>query len=526
MPPVSNEQPPGEPARDDDPTRPGPRPVAPPGQVSTPDQLPTVEPGEWPAQPPDAIGADTIDTPSDADGPAPPPPPLLPHSALAAPPPPVPVPPPLAADQAAAPYSAPAPAERSLAWLWGTLAVLVVLVVGAVTALAVVSPWEDSGERDDSAVPGQTEDPADAEPPDSEPSLPPTISPPTSPPTSPPPPATPVTADLDGDGLGDAAAVFGSGDRIERLVLSSTGRSFTVTREAATVYDDRTWADFDGDGSLDQISWAFELGGTLTLTSEDMDFRELNLGLPLDERQPYVTLKSGDFDGDGAIDLVAYGATSPREVSVWVIRNNGEGFDEPAEWLRLPNTTYLLTTVLAADFTGDGLTDVVARVPKDGVPRKQGGRSDLRFGIALLKSNARAFVAGPIQRPSTFIDVSEAIVGDFVGDGTPLLMLLGPGRNGVKVQVLRVAGSLLLRDPRWERNVGGAGSNVVDAVVTDVDGDGTDDVVYTSSVVGGRGYDGFRVLRSTGTSVKPSAAWAATPRCPARGCALYFQNGY
>lgn len=430
-----------------------------------------------------------------------------------------------------APY--PPPVTRGLTWLWVTLAVLVVLLVGAVGTLAVVQPWED--ESDESAATPRPDEPDRAEPSEAVPPLPPTL-PTTLPPTGPstatpsPPapqaPATPVTADLDGDGLGDAAAVLGSGDRIERLVLTSTGRSFEVAREAATTYDDRTWADFDGDGALDQVSWAFVLGGTLTLTSEDMDFRELDLPLPLDERQPYVTLKTGDFDGDGAIDMVAYGATSPRQVTVWMIRNNGAGFDEPAEWLRLPDTTYALTTVLAADVTGDGRTDVVARVPMDRVPRETTRRSGPRFGLTRLRSTGSRFVAGPVQRPSAFIDDSDTVVGDFAGDGTPLLMLVGPGRNGVRVEVLRVAGGLVLRDPRWDQNVGGAGSDVVDAVVSDVDGDGADDVVYTTSVAGGRGYDGFRVLRSTGTSVKPSSAWAATPRCPARRCPLYFQNGY
>lgn len=432
-----------------------------------------------------------------------------------------------------APYSP--PVTRSLIGLWVTLAVLLVLIVGAAGALAVVQPWSDEGEESaGTARTDEPDQPDQAEPSDVVPPLPPTLPstvPPTQPPTqptqpAPQAPAAPVTADLDGDGLGDAAAVVGSGDRIERLVLTSTGRSFEVVREAATTYDDRTWADFDGDGVLDQVSWAFVLGGTLVLTSEDMDFRELDLRLPLDERQPYVTVKPGDFDGDGAIDLVAYGATSPRQVTVWMIRNNGAGFDEPAVWLRMPNTTYALTTVLAADVTGDGRTDVVARVPMDRVPRETTRRSDLRFGLARLKSTGSRFVAGPVQRPSAFVDVSDTVVGDFAGDGTPLLMLVGPGRNGVRVEVLRVAGGLVLRDPRWDRNVGGAGSNVVDAVVSDVDGDGTDDVVYTTSVAGGRGYDGFRVLRSTGTAVKPSSAWAATPRCPGRRCSLYFQNGY
>ncbi|WP_183096245.1 hypothetical protein, partial [Nocardioides stalactiti] len=79
-------------------------------------------------------------------------------------------------------------------------------------------------------------------------------------------------------------------------------------------------------------------------------------------------------------------------------------------------------------------------------------------------------------------------------------------------------------DPRFAHQVGGAGS-VVDAVVSDVDGDRVDDVVYTTATDRGRSYDGFRVLRSTGTGMTRSGLWARTPLCAAGECSFYFQNG-
>ena len=171
--------------------------------------------------------------------------------------------------------------------MWIALAAVVVLGVGTTATLAVVRPWEgDTSNRD---VAGSSTrrrpvragrqrtggaDADDADDPDDpdDPYDPP-------PPTS---PAGPVTADLDGNGYGDAVAVFESGDGIERVVLSSTGRSFEVARQPAAGLEDRTWADFDGDGELDQVSWTYELGGKLNLTSEDLDFREINLRLRLD----------------------------------------------------------------------------------------------------------------------------------------------------------------------------------------------------------------------------------------------------
>ncbi|WP_147381400.1 FG-GAP repeat domain-containing protein [Nocardioides immobilis] len=506
---MSSEQPPGVPTPDDDPTRPPPRPVAPPGQVSTPDQLQTVQPGEWPAQPPRARAPQPV-----APDPVVPEP-VAPEPVEAAPPPPPPPPP-------ASPYFPIPPVRRSLAWLWVTLAAVAVLVVGSAATLAVVQPWDDdpSSDRDttaeprDSAPSDQGEQSTEPEPVPSEPEVSATPTPPGA--------SGPVTADLNGDGYGDAAAVIGSGDIIDRVVLSSTGTSFKVGREPAAAFDDRTWADFDGDGALDEISWSYQLGGGLTITSEDMDFRELNLRLRLDERQPFVTLKPGDFDGDGAVDLVAYGVEHPGTVSVWVIRNDDGRFSAPEEWMRVPSTTYALTTVLPADFTGDGLTDLAVRVPMDGTRQR---RDPVRFGFSFLLSTGSAFIPGPLERPTAFADDAEAVVGDFTGDGTPRVLLIGAGRRGIEVTGLRHDGERLVLDRRIAARGDGDGE-IVDAVVSDVDGDRDDDVVYTTYAGRGREYGGFRVLSLGRPSVDPRDVWAPTPRCRARACSFYFQNSY
>jgi hypothetical protein len=62
--------------------------------------------------------------------------------------------------------------------------------------------------------------------------------------------------------------------------------------------------------------------------------------------------------------------------------------------------------------------------------------------------------------------------------------------------------------------------------VSDADGDGVDDVVYTTVAGSGQEYDGFRVLRLDEPGVESSEEWAPTPRCPAGGCSFYFQNSY
>jgi hypothetical protein len=400
-----------------------------------------------------------------------------------------------------------------------------VLGVGTAVTLVVVRPWDDTSETDlADAPPVDTEQ---AEAPDNAPAEPAPTEP-----TQPTPPtdaSAPVTGDLDGDGYGDAVAVFGSRDAIERIVLSSTGSSFEVAREPAADFEDRTWADFDGDGALDQVSWTYELEGALNITSEDMDFRELNLRLRLDEQQPYLTLKPGDFDGDGAVDLVAYGATGARTVGVWILRNEDGRFAEPEQWMEIPDATYALTTLLPGDFDGDGRADVAARVPSGDLPRRVDADSRVRLGIALLMSSGTAFVPGPVQRPTSLLDDGEAVVGDFTGDGTPRVLVIGRSRDGLAVQGLRPEGNRIRIEPRLALQVGGRGGDMLDAVVSDVDGNGVDDVVYTTSVERDRAYDGFRVLRfdeADTTAGRPGGVWAATPRCPSGDCSLYFLNSY
>lgn len=420
----------------------------------------------------------------------------------------------------------PPPPRGGLLGLWLGLAAIVLLVVGAGATVVVLQPWDDdSGPAQSGGVPGVVPTSPERQEQDGEVAAEPTTTAPTLPTDAPstapspaPRPAAPVTADLDGDGRGDAVAVVGTRDGIARLTLTSTGEEFRVEREPLSTYDDSTWADFDGDGRLDQVSWSYRRDGRLVLTSLDLTFHELDVPLRLDGAQPYVTLKAADVDGDGAPDLIAYGATAPERVGVWVLRNLEGGFAKPELAMRMPHTTYATTTVLPGDFTGDGAADLVVRVLDQ--PRRGPVH---RYGLTLLASTRTGFVPSPLQRPTALIDDADLVVGDFAGDGTPRVLVLGPGRHGLEVQSLRVVAGHLVRDRRHDVEVGGPGT-VTDAVTSDVDGDGVDDVVYTTR--DGHGFGGFRVLQVRDLGRAPSRRWARTPACPARSCTLYFENGY
>ena len=420
---------------------------------------------------------------------------------------------------------APPPPRGGLLGLWLGVAAIVLLVLGAGVTVVVLQPWDDDGSSASQEVPGvvptspgeeQEQDdqvapePSTPEPSTAAPTIPSDV-------PSPTPPAPPVTSDLDGDGRGDVVAVVGDGDRISRLTLTSTGNGFTVGSEPLSTYDDSTWADFDGDGRLDPVSWTYRSDGRLVLTASDLSFGELDYRLRLDRAQPYLTLKAADVDGDGAPDLVAYGATDPRRVGVWVLRNVDGRFATPQQWMRMPHTTYATTTVLPGDFTGDGAADLVVRVPE---PTRRG---PAHRGLSLLVSTRTGFVPAPLQRPTPLVDDADVVVGDFAGDGTPRVLLLGPGRHGLEVQALRVVGGRIVRDRRHDLEVGGPGT-VADAVTSDVDGDGVDDVVYATT--SRRGPGAFRVLQLRDHGRAPSRQWARAPACRSSDCILYFENGY
>lgn len=487
-----------------DPSRPPPRPVAPPGKVSTPDQLRTVEPGEWPAQLPNAVHP----APVAASAPPPPPPPgatppvatprVAPSPLQVAPPPP--------------PYPV---ARRSLAVVWLTLAAAVVLLAGVAGTVTLIRPWDD----DERVAAGDVTGPAESDEPEVDAAEPPAPSPTesASPPAAPP---APVTADLDGDGYGDAALVVDDDGDLSRVDLTSTGRAFTASRGPLSTYEDRTWADFDRDGSLDRVSWSFEFGGTLALTSEDLDFGEAALRLSLDERFPFVTLRTGDADGDGRVDLIAYGATAADEVTIWMIRNDGSGFAQPVEWARLPGSSYGRTTVLVGDYSGDGRADAVVRQP---APR---GRDRGELGYRMLASTGSDFAVGPFQQVARGLAAGYPVTGAFGRDGAPLILVLGQTRDGLGVQALRSVRGMLVVDRRWRTAVRGPDADLVGATVSDVDGDGLDDVVFTTVAGDRSNYGAVRVLRSTGNGLAAAEEWAAGARCRPRTCVVYFQNGY
>lgn len=458
------------------------RPV--PEKPILPSDLPTMMPGEYP----DAPG--TRRRPSEV-------PPRLPPPRLPPPPPPPPrsqgpraFPPP--------PY-VPQARGRRLLWLWLTLAAVLLLLVAAATSLAVVRPWEGEDGSASMVKPGATEPEASA---------------------APDPSRDAVTGDVDGDGYGDLVAVLSDGaEEIRKVTWTSDGSRLDAREETIGTFEDRVWADWDGDGDLTDLTW--ESGdGRLAITAADASFSGSFDGFGAMQDAPYVTLDPADVDGDGDPDLVAGGQTGETSSTLWVLSNDGLRFGEPEVWAELPNAGRRSTGVHPADFDGDGRDDLLAQLPAEPVVPGQ-ELYEGTFGLALLRSTGAGFDVGDVV-PDPRLGFNAVAVGDFAGSGEPTVLRFAAADDTLTLVANTYDGAVLV--PLWELTVPlAAGAHVSAIKVTDVDGDGAADVAFVQKAPADRGFvGGVQVVRSTGSGFKPASKWGESPVCATPDCYLYF----
>jgi len=221
-----------------------------------------------------------------------------------------------------------------------------------------------------------------------------------------------VAGDFNGDGRTDLAVV-GAGDTLSVLLANDEG-TFEVSAPYALGY--RAVAivagDFTGDGRVD-LAMAFQSAGfsydvSVWQGSGDGTFQSTVTngagGLP-------SSIATGDFTGNGRVDLAVADEYAPGAVSV--LQGNGDGTFQP-------QVTYAVgpepISIVAGDFNGDGRLDLAV--------------SDAD-GIQILLGNGD----GTFQAAKTVAAgiVGDLVAGDFTGNGKLDLAVADNSENDVSI---------------------------------------------------------------------------------------------
>ena len=282
-----------------------------------------------------------------------------------------------------------------------------------------------------------------------------------------------ATADIDGDGFLDVVVPRRSYDDV-MVLLSQRDGAFLVPQEGDNDKQEYvpvtfgvgdgpyvvTIADFNDDNRLD-LATTNDRSGTVSVLIADHDQQEFNSQW-FNTSENYETgpdaeyMLTGDFNGDGWIDLVA-GNEDSRDLSILLNRGEGDGRFEAERRVQI----YCLPDELAAgDFNGDGRSDLAI------VSREE----EL---VILLGLGDGQFVRGPLPRVG---NLPEAMVwDDFNRDGLPDLATANGQSDDVSVLLGRGDGSF---QPETRYAVGDAPLAIISL---DLNLDGRSDLVTTNT---------------------------------------------
>ncbi|MBC8504686.1 MAG: VCBS repeat-containing protein [Anaerolineales bacterium] len=254
-------------------------------------------------------------------------------------------------------------------------------------------------------------------------------------------------ADLDNDGDQDIITTRNSGSRNRILVWENPGELIGfpwdehIIGKSNAVFIQLSIADFDQDGDLDIAS-----GNTKPADFEVRLWE--NNGSPFDAiwnatdvgatTHDVGTITSGDFDGDGDIDLVS-GAAGEAEVELRLWENPGGSFAGEWSGYDLGVTDDSVFDLEAADFDQDGDLDIAT-----------GGRRDEDFEIIVWQNDGAPFDGMwlPNNVGISEGDIQEVIMADFDQDGWPDLAASSDFREDYEIMIWRNNGQPF--DSLWQ----------------------------------------------------------------------------
>ena len=277
-------------------------------------------------------------------------------------------------------------------------------------------------------------------------------------------PAAVVTLDVNGDGKPDLAVVGGYG------VLSYFSLTTLVNRGDGTFPNPVTFpilqfpysavtGDFNGDGNVDIATTSFtQTGGISVILGKGDGTFQSHLDSPTG--QSPTAIVAGDFNGDGKVDLVV-ADSSPTSALLSTLIGNGDG---TFQYNIFQTATGIIRSLAVGDFNGDGKLDIAAII-------------DGTNAVSIFLGHGDGNFAAPVQYPTGPMLLSppyhKALVGDFNRDGK--LDLAAATDNGIVVLLGNGNGTFQPFSPVASLSSSSSGDELL--ALADVNGDGKLDIV-------------------------------------------------
>lgn len=307
-----------------------------------------------------------------------------------------------------------------------------------------------------------------------------------------------VTGDLDGDGRGDVLLdhidpeTSGKVGETVFLPTGDDGLGEPVVEPYPDAVDIDSFprlqlADVDGDGHLDKVfASAVDIALVIDVVPADGEpwHQEIRSEGTAWGPSDSAAALFADMDRDGRADLIVANEYVHNDGVRLFVGLSGEGeFADPEQWYESGDDADLVQFDVA-DFDGDGEDDVLATLEGDG---PGDGRRPWDIELQLITSDGSALVdAGEARslEPDSYKQ-GVRLYGDLDGDGADEPLLVGPEGfattefaegSSPEVAVIWQAGP----DNRaWQNRFARYSSSATaDWVMSDVDGDGDDDLVF------------------------------------------------
>ena len=347
-----------------------------------------------------------------------------------------------------------------------------------------------------------------------------------------------LTADFNGDGIPDVAILGSiSSGQVLSIFLGRPDGSFGPRLDYSVQANGFTVGDFNGDGKVDVVvvSNVYLPAASILLGNGDGTFQS---PVPLNQSigNVYSAAASGDFNGDGKLDLLLLTPDFGSGATMAILLGNGNGTFQAPVTYSVPVAPYLVVgdfnsdgkpdiaiagnsqvstlinngdgtfksptnysipgnvqAIAAADLNADGVLDLV--VPSGGTSAT----------LSVLLGNGDGTFGTPIEYTSNLLSIysTSIAVADFNGDGKLDLALtdsLGPSND---VAIVLGNGDGTFQDPPLLYSAGLLPTGVISL---DMNGDGKPDL----AVAGGYGVLSYFSLttlinRGDGTFANPAS---------------------